>query len=181
MSRSRCRYGLVDKELQPGRVWLDSQRMPHNDVRWDLGVHRDAAQTVPASYASVYGMTTKFDRSGTGLFLEKESGHSLLKTLPMNERAQGNFNPHVDARLHPHLHIRKEVPDPHPHSLKYQADNAWVKTICVAYVRYNRFTLYDGRRLHSQAIEPEDYPRLSSDPATGRLTLNSFFWQTAQA
>jgi hypothetical protein len=41
-------YGLVDKELQPGRVWLDSQRMPHNDVRWDLGVLPD--KTVPARY-----------------------------------------------------------------------------------------------------------------------------------
>ena len=133
-----------------------------------------------SSYASVLGLTDQFDNSGTGLFLEKKSGLSLLKTLPMNEEAQGNFNPHMDGRLHKELHIRTEVPDPHPHSLRYQADNAWVKTIVKANVRYNRFTLYDGRRLHSQALEPEDYPRLSADPAKGRLTLNSFFWQSAR-
>jgi len=105
-------FGLVDKELQPGRVWLDSQRMPHNDVRWDLGVLPD--KTVPASYASVLGLTDQFDNSGTGLFLEKKSGLSLLKTLPMNEEAQGNFNPHMDGRLHKELFIRTEVPDPRP-------------------------------------------------------------------
>jgi hypothetical protein len=167
-------YGLVDKKLQPGGIWLDSQRLPHNDIKWDLGVLPGGA--VPGSYASVYALTRDFNTSGTGLFLEKESGFSLLKTLPMNERAQGNFNPHHEGRQHPELDLLEEIPDPHPHQMKHMRDNAWVKMIMVSYLRYNRFVLYDGRRLHNQYLEPEDYPRLSADPAKGRLTMNSFFW-----
>ena len=48
--------------------------------------------------------------------------------------------------------------------------------IMVAYLRYNRITLYDGRRLHNQYMEGEDYPRMTAEPATGRLTMNSFWW-----
>jgi len=172
-------YGLVDWKLQPGKVWLDSQRLPHNDIKWNYGVVRDNAKSIPVSYASVYPLTKAFNDSGTSLFLEKESGFSLLKTLPMNERAQGNSNPHHDGRLHPELDLYEEIPDPHPHSMAAQRDNAWVKMIMVAYLRYNRFILYDGRRLHNQYFTPEQYTRLTGDPNSGRLTMNSFFWTRA--
>jgi hypothetical protein len=167
-------YGLVDKNLQPGGIWLDSQRLPHTDTKWDLGVL--AGGEVPTSYACVYTLTNEFNNSGTALFLEKESGFSLLKTLSMNERAQGNFNPHHTGRRHPEINLLEEIPDPHPHQMKYMKENAWVKMIMVSYLRYNRFVLYDGRRLHNQYLEPEDYPRLSANPATGRLTMNTFLW-----
>lgn len=37
-----------------------------------------------------------------------------------------------------------------------------------------------GRRLHNQYFPPEDYDRLTGNPETGRLTMNSFFWTAAQ-
>ena len=120
-------FRLVSKEFQPGHVWLDSQRLPHNDINWKFGVVQDEARTVPTSYASVLPLTTEFNNTGTGLFLEKTSGFSLLKTLPMNEEAQGAINPHVDGRKHPELDLLKAIPDPHPHNLENSADNPWVK------------------------------------------------------
>lgn len=53
------------------------------------------------------------------------------------------------------------------------------RMIMVAYLRYNRFILYDGRRLHNQYFTPEQYKRLTGDPNSGRLTMNSFFWTRA--
>ena len=172
-------YGLVSKQFQPGHVWLDSQRLPHNDINWQFGVHHDAEKTVPTSYASVLSLTDEFQNSGTSLYLEKSTGYSLLKTLPMNEAAQGAFNPHVASRKHAELDLYKEIPDPYPHSLKHTRDNAWVKTIMIGYLRYNRCTFYDGRRLHNQYMEGEDYPRLTTEPDTGRLTMNSFWWSNS--
>ena len=176
LRESQTLYGLVSNEFQPGHVWLDSQRLPHNDINWKFGVKRDAARTVPTSYASVLALTNEFNNSGTGLYLEKSTGYSLLKTLPMNEAAQGAFNPHVDGRKHPELNLLEEIPDPHPHSLEHTKDNPWVKTIMIGFLRYNRCTFYDGRRLHNQFLEGDDYPRLSTDPESGRLTMNSFWW-----
>ncbi len=46
----------------------------------------------------------------------------------------------------------------------------------LTHLRFNRFVLYDGRRLHQLFVELEDAPRLLDDPFTGRLTVNSFFW-----
>lgn len=48
------------------------------------------------------------------------------------------------GRRHPEIDLYDEIPDPHPHSMEHQRDNAWVKMIMVAYLRYNRFILYDG-------------------------------------
>ena len=47
----------------------------------------------------------------------------------MNEKAQGNINPHAKVHLHQHLDLRKEIPDPHPWSLEYTKDNAWIKSV----------------------------------------------------
>lgn len=88
--------------------WLDSQRLPHNDVRWDLGTFPNSQ--VPISYASVLPLTTGFNHSGTGLWYEKSTGFSLLKTVDMNNRAQGSMNPHVKTHLHPDVDLYKEIP-----------------------------------------------------------------------
>lgn len=84
-------------------LWLDSHRLPHSDVRWDLGTKPNGG--MPTCYASVLPLTTQFNRSGTGLWLENESGLSLLKTVKENELAQGNMNPHVANRKHPELDV----------------------------------------------------------------------------
>jgi hypothetical protein len=83
------------------------------------------------------------------------------------------MNPHADDRLHPELSVLAEVPDPLPQA---STSHAWAECIAIAHLRKGRFSFYDGRRLHQQYVQVEDAPRLSKDPATGRLTMNSFFW-----
>jgi hypothetical protein len=151
--------------------WLDSQRIPHNDVRWDLGTLPDGS--VPVSYASVLPLTTKFNESGTGLWRERSTGNSLLKTVAQNSEAQGRMNPHVKERLHREVDLLVEVPDPSPHAV---TSHIWAECIMVAKLRLNRFVFYDGRRLHQQYLPKEDTPRLSMEQTKGRLTMNSFFW-----
>ena len=130
--------GLVTKQFLPGGKWLDSQRLPHTDIDWQHGLRKNESTgvyEVPQCYASLLSLTTKFNESGTGIYLEKETGWSLLKTLPMNERAQGNINPHVENHLHKHLNLREEIPDPHPWSLDYTLDNAWIKSVGHSHAR----------------------------------------------
>lgn len=84
---------------QPNGKWLDSQRLPHTDIRWDLGVRTGEERNVPPSLATVYTLTDKFNDTGTTLWRTRGSKTnpdkkmSLLRTLPMNEEAQGSFNP----------------------------------------------------------------------------------------
>jgi len=163
-------FGLVNP--MPGEVkWLDSQRIPHNDVRWDLGT--SPGNNVPSSYASVLPLTTKFNESGTGLWRERSTGYSLLKTVQQNSDAQGRMNPHVKGRLHPEANLLEEIPDPSPHAL---TSHIWAECIMVAKLRLNRFVFYDGRRLHQQFLSDKDEARVSLNQEQGRLTMNSFFW-----
>jgi len=164
-------YGLVH-EMDGDVGWLDSQRLPHNDVRWDLGTKRNGH--VPRSFASVLPLTTEFNESGTGLWYEKSTGYSLLKTVDMNNRAQGAMNPHVKTHLHPEINLYNEIQDPDIHS---SVEHIWAKCIMIAQLRFNRFALYDGRRLHQQYVTEKDNLRLSINPSKGRLTMNSFFWE----
>ena len=54
-----------------------------------------------------------------------------------------------------------------------RAGNEYFRRIGGVAPKWNRLIFYDGGMLHSSAIpEPE---RLTSDPLTGRLTLNGFF------
>ena len=99
--------------------------------------------------------------------------------LDDNNEAQGNINPHYEKRLHKELNLYDVITDPHPHTLENQADNPWVQIVVVAYCKFNRFTFYDGRRLHNQYFESDDYDRLSADPSEGRLTMNTFLWDAA--
>jgi hypothetical protein len=154
--------------------WLDSQRLPHNDVRWDLGTRRNGE--VPLSFASVLPLTNEFENSGTGLWYEKSTGLSLLKTVEMNNMAQGRMNPHVKTHLHPEVDLYEEIPDSAIHAL---TEHVWAKCFAVAQMRFNRFVMYDGRRLHQQYVDYEDAPRLSTDPSKGRLTMNTFLWEGA--
>jgi hypothetical protein len=42
----------VTNKFQPQQVWLDAQRMPHNDIKWHYGVDRQTDE-VAGSFASV--------------------------------------------------------------------------------------------------------------------------------
>jgi len=176
-------FGLVSAAHQPGGSWLDAQRLPHTDIRWDLGTSGDARH-VPPSIATVLALSSKWNASGTafwrvtGTTRSEAEKPSLLPTLRVNEEAQGGFSGRTGPRgRHPHLDLRAEVPDPHPHSV---LKHAWAEAIAVALLRFNRIVVYDGRRLHNRYIEGPDYVRLSTSPGSGRLTLNSFLWQSAQ-
>jgi hypothetical protein len=73
---------MEDKDV----LWLDSQRIPHSDMRWDLGTKPDGS--VPTCYASVLAFTDDFDTSGTGVWRERSTKLSLLKTVENNSAAQ---------------------------------------------------------------------------------------------
>lgn len=181
ITESQHEFGLVSSEEQPFGKWLDSQRIPHNDVKWNYGVRKSGE--VPPCFATVYALTDEWKSTGTTIFRSKGTNRdpnekiSLLETLSDNENAQGAMNPHIAGRLHPELDVRVEVPDPYP---QYKTDHAWAEGIVIAHVLFNRQILYDARRLHNQYMTPPDYERLSFDPKKGRLTLNSFFWQEAK-
>jgi hypothetical protein len=55
-------------------------------------------------------------------------------------------------------------------------DNHWVEGTAISQLRYNRFLLYDMRRLHNVFFNQSEYHRVTGDAAKGRLTTNSFFW-----
>ena len=183
MAQKECLYGLVTPfpaSQNLGVKWLDSHRLPHNDIRWNLGIRTNGH--VPESYASVLALSRSFNGTGTGFYREKSTGLSLLKTRLDNELAQGSMNPHHSGRRLAHLDLLAEVPDePHgPFAPPHSIANAWTEAIGVAHLRFNRLVLYDGRRLHSQFVPSEAYARLSGNPLTGRLTLNGFFWSSSE-
>jgi hypothetical protein len=78
----------------------NKKKQSHNTTQTTKHNHaqRETDEVAP-SYAVVYGLTKHFNSTGTSLFLEKETGWSNLKTLAMNERAQGNSNPHNPKRF----------------------------------------------------------------------------------
>ena len=94
-------FGLVSSEKQPNRRWLDSQRLPHNDIAWgEQGrpVRRDGNK-VATCFATVLGLTDRHDETGTSIWrsngTNRDPGEklSLLSTLELNEVAQGSMNP----------------------------------------------------------------------------------------
>jgi hypothetical protein len=166
--------GLKDKH---GKIlWLDSERLPRVEIRWDYGTLPGGV--VPQSYATELPLMANFNESGTGLWRERSSKLHLLKTVAENEEAQGNMNPHVANRKHPELDLLEEIPDPNPYAL---TAHAWAECILVQHFRLNRLALYDGRSLHSYYISAQDHKRLSKDPARGRLTMDSYFWNKGGA
>jgi hypothetical protein len=161
--------GLKDKD---GDIkWLDSERIPHTDIRWDHGTLPN--NRVPMSFASVLPLTTDFNNSGTSLWREMATKLNVLRTVAENEEAQGNMNPHVANRRHADLNLLEEIPAPFPFDT---VKHPWAEAIMVPLLRFNRFAFYDGRHLHNYYVEAADFPRLSKDPKIGRLTMNSFFW-----
>jgi len=174
-------FGLVSSEQQPDGLWLDSQRLPHNDVRWDHEMVKgpDGKHIVPQSFATVLGLTSAFSDTGTSIWRtngttdDPKRKLSLLSTLEQNESGQGAMNPWRDGRMHRDVKARDEIPDPHPQSI---LSHKWAEAILVSHLKFNRVSFYDGRRLHNQYLSESSYGRLSLKARTGRLTLNSFYW-----
>merc|ERR1719282_781374 len=179
-TRKTYMMNVLSPENQPGGTWLDTQRLPHNEIDWNLGV-QEQGQIVPPSVMANIALTTKFNDTGLGIWRVKQTLRdsnerlSLLETLDDNEVAQGTYTIKKGRRnTFPDLNIRHEIPDPHPHS---KLSHAWAEAIAVARFRYNRVVLVDGRRLQHDYMEPTAYPRLTLEPSTGHLTMNSYFWQ----
>jgi len=149
---------------------LDKNRLPHTDV---LEVNADGA--VQACYASVLALARDFNRTGTGVWVKRSSGLSLLLNEDENHLAQGSMDPFNPNRRFSNLDLLAEVPNP-PYS---HTQHAWAEAITVAELRYNRFSLYDARRLHQAYCDDRDTRRLTTDPAKGRLSTNSFFYGPA--
>lgn len=173
------RLSLMSPERQLDGRWLDAQRLPHNEIRWDLGLR--AGGKVPPSLALHLGLTASFNDTGYSVWRVKRTARSskerlsLLKTLDQNEAAQGAFSGRNGPRgVHPEIDLRKEIPDPHPH---YKLSHSWAEAIAVAKLRFNRLILIDGRRLQNDYAEPSAYPRLSLSPKNGRLVMDSFLWE----
>merc|ERR1719434_329817 len=99
----------------------------------------------------------------------------LLETLQENEVSQGVFSGKVSPRV-PDVDVRTEIPGSCPQEV---TSHVWAEATAIVRTHYNRMVLYDGRRLHNQWAEPGACSRFSLDPHVGRLTLNSFYWHTA--
>mmetsp|Transcript_5179 Transcript_5179/g.14582 ORF Transcript_5179/g.14582 Transcript_5179/m.14582 type:complete len:443 (-) Transcript_5179:502-1830(-) len=179
-SRTHHSISLVSSARQPQGMWLDAQRNPHNDVQWELGL-LEPSKVVPPSLATVYGLAHGFNDTGTSIWRTKrtirnpEERLSLLETLQENEVSQGVFSGKASPRV-PDVDVRKEIPGSCPQEV---TSHVWAEATAVVRTHYNRMVLYDGRRLHNQWAEPGACSRFSLDPHVGRLTLNSFYWHTA--
>lgn len=76
---------------------------------------------------------------------------------------------HEADALAPEAFARKYAVDP-----GYMTGaNRWFRKIASVPARWNRLIFYDGSLLHSGDIDAPE--RLTSDPRSGRLTLNGFF------
>jgi hypothetical protein len=167
LKMSKTLYGLLHP--RKGKVkWLDKNRIPHTDVEPEPSPNGDLA----TCYASVLSLTREFNRTGTGVWMERETGLSLGRNVDESNRMNGNINPFSSVRRFPELDVLEEVPNP-PYS---HTEHVWAEAIMVAELRFNRFSFYDCRRLHQVHCSGADARRLSMDPAKGRLTMNSFFW-----
>lgn len=163
---------LNDPQKFKGLKWLDSQRLPHTDILFDMGFDPNTS-VFAQSYASVLSLTNEWNSSGTGLWVENETGYSLLKTRYQHSAVFDRINPELRSHSHPEINLYREIPDPVPQHL---VEHAWCKMSVLAELRFNRLALYDGRRLHQVYVKLEDANRLTGNPNTGRLTVNSFFW-----
>ena len=55
-------------------------------------------------------------------------------------------------------------------------DHPWMSSIAVIPVRFNRFTMYDMRRLHNIYYADVDSSLLANNPEEGRLAINTFVY-----
>jgi hypothetical protein len=143
---SICRYAMVT--LQPEAL-CPIQWLCHRD---DVGL--DARLSMQASV--LY------------LFHDPELGGTGFYVPTRNESDTGVL--FADARLAPPLAFATK----YGLSPGYMHEsNGWFRRIGGIVAKWNRLIIYDGGMLHASDIAAPD--RLSSDPESGRLTLNGFF------
>ena len=59
-------------------------------------------------------------------------------------------------------------------------DHPWMTSIAVVPVRFNRFTMYDMRRLHNIYYADGDGALLANNPEEGRLAINTFIYSGSE-
>merc|ERR1712192_107501 len=132
---------------------------------------------VPPTLATVYGLTTEFNDTGTAFWRTKTSRRnqheqlSILETLDENNAAFGTFSG-IGMKRQPDLDPQEVLPNPCPQSV---TSRVWAETTAIARLAYNRIIVYDGRRLHNQFLEPDACSKLSVNASKGRLTGNTFY------
>ena len=161
MPEVRHVYGLATVQADD---MVNSQRLAHTDVDFQWGADRGA---IPKGLATVFGLTTRHNKTGTAFYREKSTGISLMKTLPEMEGMWGSV-----TRVHKDLDL--SFRDGITSFGHY--DNPWMKSIAAVPMRYNRFTMYDMRRLHNIYYADADAALLEPDPERGRLAINTFVY-----
>jgi hypothetical protein len=182
MVSSHSIFGLTDKPME---TLTSSQRLPHNDIDWSYGVHEEDEERgllqweIPKGLASVFGLTKDYDTTGTTFYREKTTKMSLLKTSPMNQEMWGAVTK-TSQRLNASGEVKWGAGNDEFFANGIDGfgdvDNHWVEGTAISQLRYNRFLLYDMRRLHNVFFNQSEYHRVTGDAAKGRLTTNSFFW-----
>jgi hypothetical protein len=182
MISSHSIFGLTDKPMETLR---SSQRLPHNDINWNFGLHEPDEERgllpgeIPKGLASVFGLTKEYDNTGTTFYREKTSKLSLLRTAQMNQDMWGEVTA-TSKRLNASGEVKWGAGNDEFFANGIDGfgdiDNHWVEGTVISRLRYNRFLLYDMRRLHNVYFNQSEYHRITSDAAKGRLTTNSFFW-----
>lgn len=145
----RNRARLLDASFAmvttPARRLAAEQRLPHVD------------STSQGRIALIHYLALD-DGDGTAFFRHRATGFETIS----QEREAAYY-----ARL------ATELREHGPPSPAYIRDETPLyKRTALADARYNRALIYRSSMLHSGAISPD--ARLSSDPATGRLTVTAF-------
>lgn len=125
------------------------QRLPHMDNRG------------PYYFASVHYLNAG-DHGGTGFFRHRPTGFERI-----TDDRYGPFKEAEESHL--------ETNGPPPDKYINESDDHFELLAEVDY-KPNRMAIYPGNLLHSGLIKPDR--DISSDPATGRLTANLFFYFT---
>lgn len=143
--RMMCRYSLVT--LAPAQL-SPAQSICHRDPPVESGLSRQA---------SVLYLFRDSSLGGTS-FYESTSSSAESSQLFADAKAM----------------TASQFTDRYGIEPSYMCDsNAYFKRVATVQARWNRAIFYSGGLLHSGQICAPD--RLTSDPVSGRLTLNAFF------
>ena len=134
-------------------------------------------------FAGIAPLTDAFNKTGTGIYLSKNTGLSLF---PSYDEYEASCDPPRSLRTHSLAKnfrpsavsigaVRNVAQGVNPFGGQFAIDNPWVACILTLSQKYGRFYFYDLHRLHNFHMESEDIARLSLDPRKGRLTFNIFF------
>jgi hypothetical protein len=123
------------------------QRLPHID------------HTSPRHFAALHYLCGP-EQGGTSFYRHRATGFEVVD--------EARFAAYRAA-------VESELASLGPSRTAYmRGDDAMFERIAAFECRFNRVLVYRGRNLHSADIGPDF--QFDSDPRTGRLTANAFFW-----